>query len=65
MSDDELLGQLIANKLSKIPEGEGKESLKLDVQFFNNKNVQFGRNTQTVLQTRPIYSPAVAASVTE
>ena len=62
MSDDELFGQLIANKLSKIPEGEEKESLKLDIQFLI-KNVQFGRNTQTVLQTRPIYSPAVAASV--
>ena len=62
MSDDELFGQLIANKLSKIPEGEEKESFKLDIQFLV-KNVQFGRNTQTVLQTRPIYSQAVTASV--
>ena len=62
MSDDELFGQLIPNKLSKITEGEEKESLKLHIQFLI-KNVQFSRNTQTVLQTRPIYSPAVAASV--
>ena len=62
MSDDELFGQLIANKLSKIPEGKEKESLKLDIQFLT-KNVQFDGNTQTVLQTRAIYSQAVTASL--
>ena len=62
MSDDDLFGQLIANKLSKISEGDEKESLKLDIQF-SIKNLQFSRNTQTVLQTRPIYSQAVTASV--
>ena len=62
MSDEELFGQLIPNKLSKIPKGEETASLKLHIQFLI-KNVQFGRNSQTVLQTRPIYSPAVAASV--
>ncbi|XP_073240346.1 uncharacterized protein [Porites lutea] len=32
VTDDELYGQMIARKLSTLPEGEEKESLKLDIQ---------------------------------
>lgn len=40
VTDDELYGQMIARKLSTLPEGEEKESLKLDIQVLI-KNVMF------------------------
>lgn len=32
-TDDELFGQLVAKKMSKIPEGDEKEELKLNIQL--------------------------------
>ena len=37
---------MIARKLDKIPEGEEKENLKLEIQMLI-KNVQFGRRLNT------------------
>ena len=46
LSDDDHFGQMIARKLEKIPEGEEKENLKLEIQMLI-KNVQFGRRLNT------------------
>ena len=42
LSDDDHFGQMIARKLEKIPEGEEKEDLKLEIQMLI-RNVQFRR----------------------
>ena len=47
MTDDELYGQMIARKLSNLPEGEEKESLKLDIQVLI-KNVMFKKPSQQI-----------------
>ena len=47
MTDDELYGQMIARKLSNLPEGEVKESLKLDIQILI-KNVTFTKASQQI-----------------
>ena len=47
VTDDELYGQMIARKLSTLPEGEEKESLKLDIQVLI-KNVMFAKASHQI-----------------
>ena len=53
VTDDEHYGQMIARKLSNLPEGEEKESLKLDIQVLI-KNVMFASH-QTQHHQQPAY----------
>ena len=46
-TDDEIFGQLISRKLSKIPEGEDKENIKLEMQLLINRTM-FRRNYNTL-----------------
>ena len=62
VNDDDSFGQMIASKMSKIPEGEEKKSLKLDIQYMI-KDVQFGRNSQPVIPHRQLYPDAGGVKV--